>query len=368
MSDNYENEEVLTTSSKKNTKKIIGADIGTGNLVSSTMKGNKVEISSMRDMFTIVDEDSINAAEMSDSGLDYVTIYDEDKKEIEYHAILGEDALIFSNMFNKEVRRPMAKGVISNVEIDALDILSKMLEKLSGKCKGDGLAVFSIPADAIDAEIPPVSYHENVFSSIFKNLGYTDVRSINEAHAIVFNDCAKEKFSGIAISFGAGLSNCCISYKGTNVLSFSVARAGDWIDESAGKSLNKLPNKITTIKEKNVNLLNPLGGSAKQRREIQAICFYYENLIEYVIKHFVEKVIEDADNVDIEDSIPIVLSGGTACIPGFKEVFERIFNKYRSKFPFEISEIREASDKLNAVSTGALIYAHWIDKKENKDK
>ena len=53
--------------------------------------------------------------------------------------------------------------------------------------------------------------------------------------------------------------------------------------------------------------------------------------------------------------IPMVLSGGTAMPPGFRDRFEAILSE--QEFPFKVSEVRLAAEPLNSSAKGALACA-----------
>jgi cell division ATPase FtsA len=225
--------------------------------------------------------------------------------------------------------------------------------------------VYSVPAQAIDADMPPVTYHERVFNKIFSALGYT-ARPLNEAMAIVFAECEKENFSGITISFGCGLTNVACAYKGVPIFTFSVKRGGDYIDQFVAKSLNMPVTKITALKESKLSL-NSLA-EAKNKREkqaLQALVFAYQDLISYCIDRFVKKFASSSENIDLDEAIPIVVSGGTSCPPGFLDLFKEVFSE-RKDFPYEISEIRQTDNPLGSVATGCLIYCAWKEGIEKK--
>ena len=337
--------------------KVIGFDIGTGNILSASNESN---ILSMRDVFISVSQEDISSAELASTNLDYITQKDSDGNVV-FNAIVGEDAFKFANVFGQSVKRPMKQGVISSSEIDAIDILTAMCKKLSGDVK-DGLCVFSIPAPAIDVEMPPVEYHEKVFTKIFQKIGFTNIKSLNEGASIVFSECVDTNFTGFGVTFGAGLVNVAFVYKGAVVLKFSIGRSGDWIDESVAKSLNMIPNRVTSIKEKEFSLLDPYTGNKKTQRVREALFFYYQSLIDYVIKHFMNEIMKTDDYFELDLKIPIVLSGGTSKPEGFKELFENRFKELCSKdFPYEISEIRIAEDPLISTVKGCLVYAMWLN-------
>lgn len=338
---------------------IIGADIGTMNVVAAQMADeNQMQFRSMRNMFLPISTDVLETNELTDTQLDYAIQTDEEGEEKVF--IIGEDAFRFSQIFGSEVRRPMSKGVISTGEIDAIDVLTIMLDRLVGKAE-NGLAVYSVPAQAVDVKTPPVLYHEKVFDRIFKTLGYKS-KSINEALALIYAECRKSNFTGIAISFGAGLTNVCCAYKGQPTLSFAVSRGGDWIDENVSNSVGATISRVTSVKEKDLDLINSAVGKKKEKRVREALSFYYEDLIEYVLEVFSEQFEKNADGLNIDEEMPIIVSGGTSKPKNFVEMFRKVFESQKD-FPYGISEIRHAGDPLNAVSKGCLIYGLWDSKK-----
>ena len=178
-------------------------------------------------------------------------------------------------------------------------------------------------------------------------------KSINEAMAIIYSECAKESYSGIAISFGAGMANVVCAYKGIEAVKFSTARSGDWIDKNVAESLNMVQNRVTSIKEKNLNLSEVSSSDNKKiKRVLEALHYYYEALMNYTIKKMINEF-QNNLNVEIDEPIPIILSGGTSIPEGFIEMFKDIISK--SDITFEISEIRRAKNPMTAVANGLLV-------------
>lgn len=345
-----------------------GADVGTGNLVFSKLNGDgKIEINSIRDMFIYVEDDQISSSEMSSSKLDYITQLDENG-EIEYHCVIGNDALKLANIFNSKINRPMSNGLLSPKEINASPIITAMIKNIINEKVEDGQVVFSIPSQPCDIEeVSPLHFHTEVFKQIFKNIGFTTAIPLNEAQSIVFSECSAENFTAISASWGAGQVNIALTYKGALIFSFSIGKSGDWIDEYAGSATGTLPNKITSIKEKSdMSINNPVLSNTNKKERVtrQAISFAYQQLISYVVDHIEEQFKKHADNIDIDEPIPFVIAGGTSLIPGFIDLFTEKFNEIKD-FPLEISEIRHAKDPLSCISVGCLVYSQWIQNKKD---
>ena len=332
-----------TSTKKSNSKKIAcGLDIGTMTLILSRSDSDAAVVT--RNMFLQVDTDEVPITEFSD--LKYV-------KADDNTYIIGDDAFKMANLFNKKVSRPMEQGMISPNEIDAVDVLALMIKNMFGDIKDkDAYCSYSVPAEAIDMD-RSVTYHSKVFTRILGAIGVNHT-SCNEAMAVVYSECQKEQFSGIGISFGAGMCNVCCSYKGVEAFTFATSRSGDWIDTQASNSLNMTPNRVTNIKEKYLDLDNGFfkEKNKKRRRVLEALTYYYSAMMDYTIKNLINQFEENFD-LEIDDEIPIVIAGGTSLIPGFLELFKETIKKH--DLPFEISQIRMAKEPQTAISRGLLI-------------
>ena len=338
-------EKPKTRSTKEKTKPLcIGLDCGTMNLVCG--RSDSKDTTLTRNVFLKLDPDEVAIGELSE--ISYVK---GDEGEL---YVIGEDAFRMANIFGQEVSRPMKSGLISSDEIDAIDVLTLIIKDLIGDTgeKNEVYCSYSIPAESID-EKRSVTYHTRVFGSILNNIGINHT-PINEAAAIIYSECQKEGFTGIGLSFGAGMVNCCVMYKGVEAVKFSTARSGDWVDKQVADSLGLVANRVTSTKEKHLDLIAGAGSikNKKQRRTIEAIIYYYEALMEYTIKRLIKEFEENID-LEIDDELPIVISGGTSLPNGFDDLFKDVLSRY--ELPFEVSEIRRAGNPLTSVANGLLI-------------
>ena len=320
----------------------VGIDLGTMNIVAARAGEKGIDIRRIRDAFLDLDLDAKKMLKLS--GVDFI----ERENEI---LLIGDAALETANVFGQEARRPLSQGLISAGEIDAIEVLGILVRHVLGEpTEENEVCYFSIPAAPVDDLTRDVIYHEGVFERIVEECGYDAVAS-NEAMAIIFSDCAKESFSGLAISFGAGMCNIALAINTIEGLCFSVARGGDWIDAGASKATGSTQSKITAIKEAGIDLLNP------KTREEEALAVYYKSLIKYCLKHIANEFKKISGKFSLPKAIPLVISGGTSKAGGFVEFFKQVFEKESKRFPIEISEIRHAKDPLNAVALGLYVQA-----------
>jgi hypothetical protein len=329
----------------------VGIDIGTANLVVARFAGSDVETRLMRDAFLDLEltpelEQTLRIRKEQEFIQRGDTVY-----------LLGQSAFNFANIVGKEVKRPLAKGTINPGEKAAAEVLAIMLKDMLGEPKQENeKCFFSVPAPSVDIDNDTI-YHAGVFREVLRDLGY-DAEPINEAMAIIYSECASDDFSGLAISFGAGMTNVCLSYEGMEGLAFSMAQGGDWIDASVARNIGSTASRIAIMKERNLNLKDYKEGDEKDEDARRALTFYFESHIQYVLRNIAMQFKMKARSFELPDPIPMVVSGGLSLANGFMDwLNDQWDKKHRKDFPIQISEIRLAEDPMTAVARGALTYA-----------
>jgi len=321
-------------------------DLGTMNIVAARqlIDGKSIETKRIRDAFIDLDLDAKKALRLSK--VDYV---EKDGLLI----VLGDSALAIANLFKREVRRPLNHGVISAAEFEAQQILSLLIGNILGEpvIKGEH-CFYSVPATPLDDTTQDVIYHTQVFHKILTELGYTP-HAMNEAMAIVYSQCSKENFSGLAVSFGSGMCNIALAYQTMMGMAFSLSKcAGDWVDSQSAKATGSTASRMCSIKERGVNLASP------KSREEEALALYIHALIKYCLENIAVQFRKVQVSIELPDPIPFVISGGTSLAGGFMDVFNQELEIISKKgFPIRISEVRAAKDPMTAVAEGLLVLA-----------
>lgn len=318
-----------------------GLDIGTMNIISSKANGNSVDSKRIRNVFIDLTSEQVKMLKLS-GNTSYIT-----KGDIVY--VLGDDAAAIANIFGRQLKVTMEKGVIAPGSTEAMEILSVMVGEVLGKApEGGGICTISSPADPVDGNFDAL-YHQSVVESIVSSYGW-DVECVSESTAMAFSEGADSQFTGLFISWGAGMTNISLVFQTIETLKFSIARGGCWIDDSAAKVTGRTPSQICAIKEKGIDLMNPIG------REQEAIAVYTKHLIAYVIKNFIQQFRKLQGNITLPAEIPCVIAGGTSYPKGFLQLVQEAINKEKG-FPFPVSNVKQASDPLNSVSRGLLVMA-----------
>jgi actin-like ATPase involved in cell morphogenesis len=181
-----------------------GLDVGTMNILSGQQDGSETVFVQQRNSFV-----KIEYSDMAEQMLSRSDVLHIRKDEKVY--VVGDDALGFANIFNKETRRPMQHGIFSSNEQSAIPMIKLITEQVVGEpAQRNERLFFSSPADPIDSELSTL-YHEKTVESFLEDMGY-DVEPINEGMAVIYSELADNNFTGLGISFGAGMTNVCLSY------------------------------------------------------------------------------------------------------------------------------------------------------------
>jgi len=320
----------------------VGLDMGTMNIVAARRDASGVVTKRMRDAF--LDLPAEHKRMLKLSSVNYV---EKDDSII----IVGDAAYEMANVFGREVRRPLQAGLISAGEMDALEILGILVRHVLGDPRSEKeVCVYSVPAAPVDDPERDIVYHQGILGKIVTECGYKAIPS-NEALAIIYAECGKDQFSGIGFSFGSGMTNVALAIRTVEALSFSVGRGSDWIDKGAAKSVGATQARMCSVKEKGLNLLKPEG------RDQEALVVYYKNLVEYALDNVAKEFEKIRSQFDMPFPVPIVVSGGTSKAEGFLDFFKEVFESKRKRFPIEVSQIRAATEPLDAVARGLLVQA-----------
>jgi hypothetical protein len=331
------------------TKLGVGLDVGTMNFVAARYTPSGTEYERITDAYIDLDVENVKTLKMS--GIDFVRF-----KEQNDVVIIGDKSFQMANLFKQEVKRPLSRGLISPGALKAQYVLKHLVTHVLEKPAEDlEHCFYSVPADPIDLPDQDVKFHQNLFSQIISDLGFTP-HPTNEAMAIIFSQCESFQYSGISMSFGSGLCNVAMAYMGVMGMNFSISEGGgDWIDIHAAKATGSTAARMCTLKQKgDFSVAKPPSG----KPDLEAIALY----VRILIRHCLEKVAERvklSQNDHLED-LPLVVSGGTTLAEGFMDVFNEEFEALKRKGSIStVKKIFRVERPLDAVADGLLALSSY---------
>jgi hypothetical protein len=173
-----------------------GIDVGTSKVVAARRRGKGIESAAQLNAFIPVPYSRFTESLLGQNEISYFREGDE-------LVIFGTATEKFANMFNANVRRPMADGMINPKERMALPVLEAIIQTLLSKAKSQGeVLAFSVPAAPPGREAE-LTYHEATLRRHFEAMGYKAV-AINEGLAVIFSELEDNNFTGI----GSAAAGC----------------------------------------------------------------------------------------------------------------------------------------------------------------
>jgi hypothetical protein len=319
----------------------LGLDVGTSRIVTARQVDQNIKYDSQLNAFVTIPYSKMTENVLRKEGVPHRV----NGNEIVVH---GNESERFADLLKKETRRTMARGILNSDEPDSVRLIQAITASLAGRGEKGQKLCYTVPAAPLGAE-ENLTYHEATLREMLSGLGY-DVKSINEGLAVVYGELESTNYTGIGVSCGGGLCNVCFAYLSVPILSFSIAKAGDFIDSSAASVMGERSNRVRILKEQSFHM----NGHFEDKFN-QVVGVYYDDMIQTLVTGL-RNAFTGASNVPrLARPIPLVLSGGSAMPQGFRERFEKILGA--SEFPVELSEIRMAADPLTATAKGALVAA-----------
>ncbi|MCK5261837.1 MAG: hypothetical protein KAJ44_06625, partial [Thermoplasmatales archaeon] len=153
-------------------------------------------------------------------------------------------------------------------------------------------------------------------------------------------------------------TNVTLAYLATPLMSFSIGRGGDWIDEQVAKATAMPKEHVTHAKEK----ISKLNKEVKMGSIEGALTVYYDALMTYVIKNLDRKLSEITPP---KVAFPVAIAGGSAEPQGFFELFEKKLRE--AKLRVDLAKIKHVKDPLFSVARGCLIAARTQEEKKSHE-
>lgn len=329
-----------------------GLDVGTSYLLQARMAENGIVYTEMRDCFFKLEPKSKIARQIIEKGLHGQTYF----KDGDSFIVVGQDAIERAIERNQSTFRPMVRGVLSPKERRARNILRFILGYILGEPVEPGeKVIYSVPSQPIDIEARAfdVNYHEDALKNDLVEMGF-EASGIPEAEAVCYSELSADGYTGIGMSWGAGMVNCCLMSSGEGILHWATVRGGDWLDQMAAIASNT-PETVVQV-EKEAGGFTVGAAGEDDDPILSAISIYYRRLIDYTAAAMVTQL-KKTDR-PFKESIPVVLAGGTSRARGFAAAFKAALEEHSNgNLPFSIKEVRLAKDPLRAISRGCLLAA-----------
>ncbi|HYJ47783.1 MAG TPA: hypothetical protein VEV81_14295 [Pyrinomonadaceae bacterium] len=319
----------------------IGLDIGTSRIVIADSP-DRHETRCELNAFV-----AVPSSEMAENVLKQRNmVYERNSKNL---YVYGNDSDFFASFLDTGARRPMKSGLLNSREELSQNIIQMIIKRLVPQARKNEVLCFSIPGKG-EGVSGNLVYHEAVLKNFLRSLGY-NAKSVNEGQAVVFSELKDENFTGIGISFGGGMCNVSVSLMSMPMVSFSIPKGGDYIDQNVTEVLGESnTTKVRLYKEEHLDLTR-----FPKDDLTRALHIFYEDVLQTLIERL-RAEFSSGKLPRIDRPMPIVLAGGTAMPMGFLQKFESMLSA-GDEFPIKVSDVRMAKDPLTTTAHGCYIAA-----------
>lgn len=332
----------MSSTNEETNAQPIGLDIGTSRIVVARAQGKRYGYEAQLNAFFTLPHSRLAESLLQRENVLYEV---KDGQTI----VAGNDAERLAEVFHAETRRPMKEGVLNPQEPHAIDVIRLIVDRMLGSAGTAGQKVFfSVPAP-VGGNEGGIRHHQESMRQMLNELGY-EGKPVEEGLAVVFGEMSASNYSGIGISCGSGLCNVCLAVLSVPVFSFSVPKAGDFIDAQSALVTGDVATRMRVQKEQSFRL-NGMNGN----RVNNALTVYYDEVIENLVRNLKASISAARKLPKLTNAIPLVLAGGTAMPDGFFERFRAALEV--NELPVKLSEVRVAAEPLNATARGLLTAA-----------
>ena len=320
----------------------VGLDVGTSRIVVAQRQDKDIQFATQLNAFVTIPFSKLTQSVLKKERIPHLV----QESEI---TIYGDESERFANLFHRETRRPMLRGILNPEETNGLMLVRQIVTLLTSESNRRMQKLcFSIPAAPLGAG-EAVTSHEAELKSMLQELGY-EARSISEGLAVVYGEMESSNYTGIGISCGGGLCNVCLAYLSVPVFNFSISKGGDFIDASVAEARHEPATRIRTIKEESFHFNGHFTNKIQQ-----SLADYYEDMMQALVAALKDAFASVQNMPKLNRPIPLVLAGGSVLAPGFRDRFEKIVRD--DELPVAISEIRAAASPMHSTARGALVAA-----------
>src|SRR5580692_3222979 len=142
----------------------IGLDVGTSRIVAARQAGQEIKYGTQLNAFVAIPYSKMTENVLQKEGVPHTI----EANEIIVH---GNESERLADLLNKDIRRPMTRGVLNPDEPDSVKLLREITTALAGKAGKNGKLCFSVPAAPLGAE-ENLTYHEATIRQVVTELGY----------------------------------------------------------------------------------------------------------------------------------------------------------------------------------------------------
>ena len=329
----------------------IALDVGSHEFRSLRIDGGRLVARCCRSAYVVLDDSESTREILKQVGISWAVC---DGQLIVY----GDAAERVSQLFRIPCLELLPGGMLPADNPPVRQMVATLVESLVGRADENGaMCALTLPVTTNSGGDWKNQQREFI-SRLLKLQGYVPLE-LSSPQALVLAELGEQTFTGIGLVFGAGSSQAGLIHRGNVLAQCDVPYAGNWIDLRLARAQqvhfwdvrgNKYLDVNTTNAWKHVfngSLRAPVSSRDQQLADL------HRGMVEFLLREAAMKFGPEIKRFGIVESLPVVISGGTARIPGFADLVRDVLPTV--SLPVRIGDVQLSAENDYTVARGGLI-------------
>lgn len=251
-------------------------------------------------------------------------------------------------------------GVLHATDPLTRQIAAVLVDALIGRATTDGeLCALTLPADVKSGGDSGLRQRE-FFIRVVRLQGYAPLE-LTAPQALVLAELGNDAFTGVGLCFGAGSSQAGLIHRGSVLAHCAVPYAGNWIDLRMARARERFvwdPHGRKELDTAAARAIRESPGIDLKRAatddELQ-LADLHRGMVEFLLREAAMTFRNAMKGVPMPGPMPVVISGGSARIAGFRELLCDVLHTVA--FPVHVADVRSADAGPWTIARGSLIRA-----------
>lgn len=332
----------------------IALDIGTHEIRSLRCSDGRLIARRCRSVSCTLDDSDSHRAILAQIGVPFAIC---DRQLV----VFGEEADKLTGLFRVPRGELFPNGEIPCDDPPVRQLVAAIVESLIGRTdSADALCCLTLPGEKKNSGGDWSDSSSLFLKRLVELQGYTP-GIISAPHALVLSELGGNGFTGIGMVFGAGTSEAALVHNGNELARCAVPYAGNWIDLRLARSnrqyvwdANGEKFLDTAVSQ---SWKEAFSGTivAPRSKEERLLTDLNRGMVEFLLQQATETFVPVLERMRLPASLPTVVAGGSARVPGFDQLFLDVVTGL--SIPIGIGMIHMAAEDDLSIARGGLIRA-----------
>lgn len=331
----------------------IALDVGTHEIRALRLHGGRLAVRRCRAAYAVLDDTETQRAALQQLDIRYAAC--------EGHLIaFGKSAERLTELQRVPCLSLFPDGELPHDNPPVRQMVAALVHSLVGQASTPNSLCSLVSPGGVGSGGAGSERNRDFLTRLLKLQGYTPLE-VSATQSLVLAELSDEAFTGIGLSFGAGTSQIGLIHRGNAVAECIVPYAGNWIDlrlaraqqifywDAKGRKFLDIDRARQWKEAYNGNMRE-----SRSSRE-QQLADLHRGMVELLLREAAMKFAAVVRKFRVPEPVTMVVAGGTARIPGFRELLLDVLPTV--SFPLRIKDVRLAAESDATIARGALIRA-----------